>query len=93
MRHPERVECRPDRIPDVGHPEKVEWWPGQDSRCETFGEGNGGRTEISPEWNDGGAGVPDVRHPEKVKWRSGRILDVRHPEKEMAAGQKSLPSE
>ena len=25
VRHPERVECRPDRILNVGHPEKVEW--------------------------------------------------------------------
>ena len=49
MRHPEKVERRPGRIPDVRHPDKVERWPGRipdvryqdgmmaekDSGCET----------------------------------------------------------
>ena len=29
MRHPEKVERRPGRIPDVRHPDKVERWPGK----------------------------------------------------------------
>ena len=30
-------ERRPDRIPDVRYPEKVERWPGQNSGCEISG--------------------------------------------------------
>ena len=35
MRYPEKVERRPDRIPDVRYPDKVERWPDgiPDVRC------------------------------------------------------------
>ena len=36
VRYPEKVERRPDRIAAVRHPDKVEWWPDK---------------------------IPDVRHP------------------------------
>ena len=63
MKYPEKVECRPDRIPNVRHPEKGMVAgqdsgcepsgeggiaAGQDSRCETSEEGNGGRDRILP---------------------------------------------
>nr|CAN72329.1 hypothetical protein VITISV_012614 [Vitis vinifera] len=58
VRHSEKAECRRDRILDVRHPEKGGMSVGQNSGCETSGEGR-----CRPDR------IPDVRHPDKVGCR------------------------
>nr|CAN73157.1 hypothetical protein VITISV_010050 [Vitis vinifera] len=94
VKYLEKVERRPDMIPNVRHPEKG-MAAGQDSGCETSGEG--GMAEVR---------IPDVRHQEKGMaagqdsgyetsgegngaW--GRIPDVRHPEKVERRPDRILP--
>ena len=76
---PGNMNCRLDRIPDVRHPEEVEWWrdripdvrhqeemrvlAGQNSECEITGEGE--------RWSDR---IPDVRHPEEMGTLAGQNL-------------------
>ena len=85
VKYPDKMERRPDRIPDVRHPEKVgcrrtefrmwdirrRWDVGeQNSECETFGEGGtSARQNFGCEISGEGGTLAD------------RILDVRHPEK------------
>ena len=60
--------CRPDRIPDVRHPNKVGRWPGRISDVRHL--------DKVGRWP---GRIPDVRHPDKVERWPGRIPNVRHP--------------
>ena len=61
MRHPEKAEWRPDRIPDVRYSGGMT--AEENSGCEAFGWNDGGNSGYDMfEWNGGGK-VPGVMYP------------------------------